>query len=455
MYNIAVILAGGLGTRLFPLSRTNYPKQFLRIFNGKSLLQLTYERISGLNLFNQIWICTNRRYTYLVKRDIESINDRLILEEKSKNTAYAILYSCFKVLSQLKAENCNFIFFPSDHFVFNQEEFDNSVRKLLFFLNKYDKTFIVGIKPTFPSTEYGYVRKNQIIEDNLFTVARFVEKPSRNRAKYYLRKGNYLWNSGIYAFKFRSFINDFYQHNKDLIVFDSLDSLIKNIDLFPNISIDYLYSQKTKNLAILESYFEWSDLGSFEEIVKISNYFSDRIMQIDSNVNIIFDESEGLSNKRYCFIDVKDLIVVDTADFQLISKKGKTKKISKVLTDIPQEQKDYCSFDFRPWGYYREIEKTEGKYRIKNIVIYPYQELSLQYHNHRDEYWIILSGFGKLIIDNTSIDIYPKGFFHIPKGKVHKVINLSPDNMEIIEVQVGEILSENDIVRLKDRYERI
>ncbi|MCX7758595.1 MAG: sugar phosphate nucleotidyltransferase [bacterium] len=455
MYNIAVILAGGFGTRLFPLSRINYPKQFLRIFGGKSLLQITYERLKNLKIFDEIWVCANKKHLYLIRRDLQDICHRIVLEEKSKNTAYAFLYSAFKILNNLDLDDSNFIFFPSDHFILNDNGFDVSVRDLIVFLGKYQKTFVVGVKPTFPSTEYGYIKKGDNVDGSLFTVDRFIEKPNKSRARYYLKKSCYLWNSGIYAFNFGFFLNDLFFVNPDLETFSNLEVLEVKIDSFPNISIDYLYSQKSSNLAVLEGNFGWSDLGSFEEIIKVSNLNKEKVIQIDSNIDLVLDEFEDFHDKKYCFIDVDDLIIVDTNDFQLVSKKGKTQKISKVLENVSKEQRKYNSFDFRPWGYYREIEKSKNKYRIKNIVIYPFQELSLQYHNHRDEYWIVVNGRGKLIIDNTFMDILPGKFFHIPKGSIHKVINDSNENMEIIEVQFGDILSEDDIIRINDKYDRV
>lgn len=453
--NIAIILAGGFGTRLFPLSRTNYPKQFIKIFDNKSLLQLTYERLKRLEIFDSIWVSANRKHYYLVLRDLNDIQNRIILEEQSKNTAYAILYSIFKILNNLGLKQANLFFFPSDHFIFNDVEFDFSISKLISYIESYNKTFIVGVKPSFASTEYGYIRKKSRIDDKLYVVDKFVEKPSKNRARYYCKRSSYLWNSGIYAFNSAFFIEDFFRFNPELCNFRNFDYLFKNSDLFPNISIDYLYSQKTNNLLVLEANFGWSDLGSFEQIEKVYNQDNLKVFTINSNSKVIFDELENFSKKKYCLIDIDDLIIVDTKDFQLISKKGKSKDISKVIDLISNEQKDFNTFDFRPWGYYREIESVESKYRIKNIVIYPFQELSLQYHNHRDEYWIILKGKGKIILNEKSIDVFPGQFIFIPKLTLHKVINQSSENMEIIEVQIGNLLSENDIIRIDDKYRRI
>lgn len=451
--NIAVIMAGGFGTRLFPLSRTNYPKQFLRIFDNKSLLSLTYERVKNLDIFDEVWVCANKKHLFLIKRDIEDIGHKMILEEESKNTAFAILLSVFRINDFHKREN-NFVFFPSDHFIFNDLEFNKTMQNLVNYLCKYEKTFVIGVKPSFPSTEYGYIKKGKSIDESLYVVERFIEKPNLGKAKYYYKSKNYLWNSGIYAFNSEFFISDFFQINHDLNKFAFLGDLLGKSKDFPNISIDYLYSQKSKNLVVLESSFGWSDLGSFEEIGKIANNNKEKVIELESaGYNVIVDEFEALSEKKYCLIDVKDLVVVDTKDFLLISKKGKSKKIANVLGSITQEKRDFNSFDFRPWGYYREIEKLD-KYRIKHIVVYPKQELSLQYHNHRDEYWVVLRGNGRVFLDKEWIEISEGDFIRIPKGNLHKVINEADEYLEIIEVQIGNILSEQDIVRVEDKYMR-
>lgn len=451
--NIAVVMAGGFGTRLFPLSRTNYPKQFLRIFDNKSLLSLTYERVKNLNIFDEVWVCANKKHLFLIKRDIEEIGHRMILEEESKNTAFAILLSVFRINDFHKREN-NFVFFPSDHFIFDNLEFNETIENLANYLNKYEKTFVIGVKPNFPSTEYGYIRKGKNIDNFLYAVEKFIEKPNLSKARYYCKSKNYLWNSGIYAFNSEFFINDFFLINQGLNKFAFGDNLLKNSKDFPNISIDYLYSQKSKNLVVLESSFGWSDLGSFEEIGKIINNHKKKVMGLESSrYDVIIDEFEVLSEKKYCLIDVKDLVVVDTKDFLLISKKGRSKKIANVLGNIMQEKRDFNSFDFRPWGYYREIEKLD-QYRIKHIVIYPKQELSLQYHNHRDEYWVVLRGKGKVFLDKEWIEISEGDFVRVPKGNLHKVINEVDEYLEIIEVQIGNILSEQDIVRVEDKYMR-
>jgi len=452
MYKIAVILAGGFGSRLFPLSRINYPKQFIKLFGDESLLSITYNRLKNLSIFDEIWICANKKHYYLVLRDVPNAN--IILEEDSKNTSFAIVYSIFYLLNNLGLKEADFSFFPSDHYIFEFENFDIAVRNLIRYMEEMEGSFIVGVKPHFPSTEYGYIKKAELMDGNLYKVDRFVEKPSKSKARYYIKTGNYLWNSGIYSFNSNFFLNDFFKLNPSLAIFDSYNKLVKDKEMFPNISIDFLYSQKTKNLFVLEGNFHWSDLGSFEEISKIVNY-DHNVINYNSKVNLLIDEFQKSSgSKKYCFINVKDLIIVDTKDFQLISKRGKSNSILRLLDSITEESKSYNTFDYRPWGYYREIEQVSEKYRIKHIVIYPFKELSLQYHNHRDEYWVVLAGSGNIVLDGQLMRVSKGSFLHIPKNTVHKVINDSDKNLEIIEIQLGSLLSESDIVRIEDKYGR-
>ncbi|MFN3478657.1 MAG: sugar phosphate nucleotidyltransferase, partial [bacterium] len=396
------------------------------IFDNKSLLEITYNRLKDLSIFDEIFVCANKKHYYLIKRDLNIHDDRIILEEDSKNTAFAILYSSYNIKKMI--DNDLFLyFFPSDHYIFNEEEFENSVMQVTKYLTIFEKTFIIGVKPTFPSVLYGYIKKSNKVFDNLYSVGRFIEKPNKARASYYYKSQGYLWNSGIYIFSFDFFVKDFFTVNKDLEIYKDIDFFYENFESFPNISIDYLYSQKSRDLFVLESFFGWSDLGSFEEISKIVNFEGcdnkGKVFKINSLVDFLSDEVEARTNKKYCFIDVKDLVIVDTKDFQLISKKGHTKKISQILERIEEEQKEYNTFDFRPWGYYQEIFNEESRYRIKKIIVYPFGEISVQYHNHRDEYWIILKGEGKILIDQKENYIRQGDFIHIPKWVINKVFN--------------------------------
>jgi mannose-1-phosphate guanylyltransferase/mannose-6-phosphate isomerase len=479
MYNFAVILAGGIGSRLFPLSRVSYPKQFLKIFNNKSLLRLTYERI--LNNFDDILICSTFNYKHLIEK--ENIDkEKIILEPESVNTAGAILLSVKYVLFKYNLKEANFIFLPSDHFIFNKTEFLSSLKKGL------DYTSIgvitIGVKPDHPSTNYGYIKLSNLIEDNVFKVEKFIEKPNKSKAKYYLKSNNYLWNSGIYIFNSSFLLEDFYQINSDFrsYINFSYQDLLNNYKSIPKISIDYAYSEKSQNLLVVKSNFRWSDVGTFEEISKIyqyletnetNNYNSDNknnqnqnnqdqnnqnqgngVFKINSNSFLIKD-NENLKNKKYCFIDCNDLIVVDTSDFLLVSKKNSSFKIKDILNKIDPEVLKYNVFDYRPWGYYKELDKDLNKYRVKFISVYPKQELSLQYHNFRKEYWFILKGSGVVIINDKEILVKENDIIDIPYKAAHSIKNTSDIDLEFIEIQVGEKLLEDDIVRIRDIYQRV
>jgi len=408
MYNFCIILAGGIGSRLFPLSRTSYPKQFLRIFNNKSLLRLTYERV--LNQFDEILICSGIKYKHLIKQ--ENIpQEKIILEPENSNTSAAILLSIKYTLYKYNLKEANFIFLPSDHFIFNESEFLNSLKTGLKYTNK--GVITIGVKPDHPSTNYGYIKLNQKIENNIFKVNKFIEKPDKSKAKYYYKNPNYLWNSGIYILNSSLFFDDFYKINQDFKNYINFNyqELLSNYKNIPKISIDYAYSEKSNNLLVVKSNFRWSDVGTFEEISKIYEYLeinnnknNNEVYHLNSNSFLIKD-NENLKNKKYCFIDCNDLIVVDTADFLLISKKNSSFKIKEILNKVDPEILKYNIIDYRPWGYYKELDKDINKYRIKFISVYPNQQLSLQYHNFRKEYWFILKGNGIVIINDKEISV--------------------------------------------------
>lgn len=462
MYNFAVILAGGVGSRLFPLSRVSYPKQFLKIFNNKSLLRLTYERI--LNNFDDILVCSSFNYRHLIEK--ENINkERIILEPEAVNTSGAILLSVKYVLFKYNLKEANFVFLPSDHFIFNQTEFLNSLERGLNYTSK--GVITIGVNPDYPSTNYGYIKLSKLIENNVFKVEKFIEKPNKSKAKYYLKSNNYLWNSGIYIFNSSFLLNDFYQVNPDFRDYINLSyqDLLTNYKSIPKVSIDYAYSEKSQNLLVVKSNFRWSDVGTFEEISKIYQYLENNInddnqtnqdngiFKINSNSFLIRD-NENLKNKKYCFIDCNDLIVVDTIDFLLISKKNSSFKIKDILNKIDPEVLKYNVFDYRPWGYYKELDKDLNKYRIKFISVYPNQELSLQYHNFRKEYWFILKGNGVAIINDTKMLVKENDIIEIPYKAIHYIKNIGDIDLEFIEIQIGQKLLEDDIVRIKDIYQR-
>jgi len=458
MYNFCVILAGGIGSRLFPLSRTSYPKQFLKIFNNKSLLRLTYERV--LNQFDEILICSGIKYKHLIEQE-DIPQEKIILEPENSNTSAAILLSIKYTLYKYNLKEANFIFLPSDHFIFNESEFLNSLKTGLKYTNK--GVITIGVKPDHPSTNYGYIKLNQKIENNIFKVDKFIEKPNKSKAKYYYKNPNYLWNSGIYILNSSLFFDDFYKINQDFKNYINLNyqELLSNYKNIPKISIDYAYSEKSNNLLVVKSNFRWSDVGTFEEISKIYEYLeinnnknNNEVYHLNSNSFLIKD-NENLKNKKYCFIDCNDLIVVDTADFLLISKKNSSFKIKEILNKIDPEILKYNITDYRPWGYYKELGKDMNKYRIKFISVYPNQQLSLQYHNFRKEYWFILKGNGIVIINDKEISVKENDIIEIPYKVIHSIKNIGNIDLEFIEIQVGDKLIEDDIIRIKDIYQRV
>ncbi|STP13211.1 GDP-mannose pyrophosphorylase [Helicobacter mustelae] len=450
-----VILCGGSGTRLWPLSRENFPKQFHKLFGESSLFQKTLLRNLPLkNLYTdaKIEVVSNEQYYFLLQNQSAEIGVEIssfICESVSKNTAAAIAFSAFHA----KPSDILLVL-PSDHLILDSKSYLEHIHKAIEIAqNGYLLTF--GITPKEPHTGYGYIQSHQGI------VKKFIEKPDLKHAKEYYKAGDFYWNSGMFCFQAKVFLQELecyakniYDHAKEAYLHARKDSpgvLVlpkEQSQKIPSNSIDYAVLEKSSRVYCLASDFSWNDVGSF-----------DSLQSCVENTPIVTESSSNnfvLANKLVAMIDVEDLIVIDTQDSMLIAKKGSSQKVKNILPKIKQvapELTQNHQFTYRPWGSYQVLLETPT-YKIKQIVVKPQSRLSLQKHFHRNEHWIIVSGTAQITLESDTFALHPNQSTYIPMGKTHRLANLGKIDLVVIEVQIGEYLGEDDIVRIEDDFSR-
>ena len=451
-----IILCGGNGTRLWPISRTLMPKQFVKLFEDKSLFQLTVERNSKV-CTSQLIVSNSEQY-FLALDQLEKLNKKnnhYLLEPIGRNTAPAIALACMSLEKETLV-----LVTPSDHLIKDEEAYKKALNKAQELANQ-DNLVTFGITPTFAEVGFGY------IESEGFDVKAFHEKPDLQTALTYLDAGNYYWNSGMFCFKAGVFLEELKCYSPklyeaSLLAYNnaSKENLIriKHEDMaqIPEDSIDYAVMEKSKRVKVVPSNLDWSDVGSFdalyEELPKDSsgNTIDNKHINIDSKNNLI------LAQERYiATIDVEDLVIVDTGDALLVSKKGSSQKVKRVVNELKKTTKLHHIHltGHRPWGTYTILDQQEG-YKIKRIVVKPGKRLSLQKHFHRNEHWTVVSGTATVQIGNEIKLLRPNESTYIKMGEVHRLGNDGIIPVVLIEAQVGEYTGEDDIIRLEDDYKR-
>jgi len=452
-----IILCGGSGTRLWPISRTLMPKQFVKLFNGKSLFQRTVERNS--KVCNSQFIVSNAEQYFLASDQLEELdrkNNSYLLEPIGRNTAPAIALACFA----LAKDELVFVT-PSDHLIQNEEEYANVVDIAQQFAEQGDiVTF--GITPSFVETGFGY------IEADGYNVKAFHEKPNFQKAKIYLDAGNYYWNSGMFMFKAGVFLEELKQYSPEIYntSFQAYKNAKKESSMtriqyedmkkIPNDSIDYAVMENSHKVKVVPSDIGWNDVGSFDALYtelkkdENGNTINSKHIAVNSSNNLVYGSSRYIAT-----IDIEDLIIVDTADALLISKKGSSQKVKEVVKKIKQttDLHNIHLTAHRPWGTYTVLEDTAG-YKIKTIVVKPGKKLSLQKHYHRNEHWIVVSGTATVTVGNEVKLVRPNESTYIKMGEIHRLANDGKIPVVLIEAQVGEYTGEDDIVRLEDDYNR-
>ena len=470
-----IILAGGSGTRLWPLSRQNFPKQFSKIIGTNSLFQETLLRFKSskkLSFENPV-IITGEDFRFIVKEQLEEMliePKSIIIEPSGKNTGPALLAA---TLSQQKENNSHFIMSPSDHYIADTNQFHSDIK--LGLNDSENGNFVIfGVKPSRIETGYGYLKieKTDTINDKIVNVIKFIEKPSFKKAKEYFSTNVYLWNSGIILFNSKTLINAYKNYDPlDLKkIIHSVNNGYTDLNFFrlnelnwkkcKSISIDYAILEKTKNLKAIKVTSSWDDLGNWDSIWQISKknnkgvFNTKNVTSIDSNNSLIM----GLDEKQHIIsIGIENLNVVATNDAILISSKNKSEELKRIIEKLRSKnlsQAKQHTKDFRPWGWFDSIFKQEN-YQIKMLCVKPGQSLSLQKHKYRSEHWVVVKGEAKVTIANKIKKIKVGESVYIPLKVKHRLENEHDKiDLMIVEVQTGSYLGEDDIIRYEDNYSR-
>jgi len=452
-----IILCGGSGTRLWPISRTLMPKQFVKLFDEQSLFQLTVKR--NETVCKQQFIISNAEQYFLAVDqldDLKTTNNKFLLEPVGRNTAPAIALACFAL-----DEEEIVLVSSSDHLIKNEEAYLKTVQHAIT-LAEEDNLVTFGVTPEYAEIGYGY------IEAEGENVRAFHEKPNKKTAESYIESGNFYWNSGMFCFKAKVFLDELKKFSPDIynaskLAYDNAQKddicRIKHDDMIkiPEDSIDYAVMEKSDKVKVVAADIEWSDLGSFDaldhELQKDSNgnTSGQNLYTVDAYNNFIYSKERTIA-----LIGVEDLIVVDTGDALLISKKGMSQKVKEVVSQLKESKTDLHHIHLtahRPWGTYTILENSD-KYKIKRIVVKPGKRLSLQKHFHRSEHWIVVSGTALVTVGENETLVRPNESTYIPMGEIHRLENPGKVDVVLIEAQVGTYLGEDDIVRLEDDFKR-
>jgi len=472
---VPVILSGGSGTRLWPMSRDSYPKQFLGVVNSATpIIQDTINRVTNTQLFHPPLMIGKDAHRFLLAEHMKKCgieHPDIIIEPCARNTAPAITAAALYIRQHYG--NALMLVLPTDHHMDEDNasfiEAVNNAAKVA--AKGYLVTF--GISPTHPETGYGYIRRGQAVKDSdhTFEIAAFIEKPELEKAKDFVSNGEYFWNSGMFIFPSNLFLEEMRSLQPQLVASceQALLKSAKDLDFIrldeksfsgaPEISIDYALMEHTKRAAVVALDCGWSDTGAWDLLWQISPK--------DKNGNAIIGEGYALDSKD-CYMrsengpsittfGVDNLVVIATKDAVMVADKEKAHSLKKLIAHLKKLKPELIRDNYRtyrPWGMYENIH-VGNRFQVKRLTVKPGQKLSLQMHQHRAEHWIVVSGTGKMTCDDITKMVTENQSFYVPLGGVHSIENPGKINLEIIEVQSGAYLGEDDIVRYEDKYGRV
>lgn len=468
-----VIMAGGTGSRLWPLSRQLNPKQFLKLTDAKwSMLQSTVLRLNGLAVQPPLIIC-NEQHRFIAAEQMRQAgfqHAHIILEPCGRNTAPAIALAALQLQDARKSgdEDPLMLILAADHLIQDVAAFHQGVQRART-LALAGKLVTFGIQPTHPETGYGYICQGEAIDEYGHSVEAFVEKPDLDTAKAYLESGNYLWNSGMFMFRAGRYLEELGKHRPDILA--ACESAMENVSQdhdftrvdearfaeCPDESVDYAVMEKTAAAAVVALNAGWSDIGSWSALWEVSQKDSDGnctsgdVMTLDTDNTLVRAESRLVAT-----LGVDDLVIIETKDAVLVAHKDKVQDVKKLVVQLQADGRhEHLNHRevYRPWGVYDSIDSGE-RYQVKRITVKPGAKLSVQMHHHRAEHWIVVSGTAKVTNGEKTYLVTENQSTYIPVGQVHSLENPGVINLELIEVQSGSYLGEDDIVRYEDRYGR-
>lgn len=466
---IPVILCGGSGTRLWPLSRSLYPKQFCPLVGKKSLFQQTVTRVAENAFFEDAIVVANNQHRFLIEQEMKAAGSakyRLILEPCSRNTTPAITLACLAALRD--NPEAVVLIMPSDHLIEDKQEFFQAIQNGIEDANS-GLLITFGIMPTRPETGYGYIHYKRDAKAVSQKVLRFVEKPNVEAAKAYISSNEYLWNSGIFLFKASTFIEAVASYEPKILetcqrIFDGGEvkyPLTADKSIFQkcsSVSVDYGIMERSQHVKVVPLNTDWSDLGSWEALWEVNkrdengNCLEGDV--IATNVKNSYVRSEG---RLVTVVGLEDVIVVDSQDAVLVAARSASQDVKKIVEALQSDDRHHTHshpLTQRPWGTFQSVDKGE-RFQVKRITVNAGSKLSLQLHHHRAEHWIVVSGTAKVTKGEEEFLVFENESIYIPCGVQHRLENPGKIPLELIEVQSGSYLGEDDIVRLGDDYGRV
>ena len=464
---VPVILSGGSGKRLWPLSRTLFPKQFINLISDTTPFQDTILRLPE-DISDPLVIC-NEEHRFLVAeqlRQIEANNRGIILEPIGKNTAPAIALAALNLFNN--NQDPMLLVLSADLLIQNIKSFHKSI-KTAKTLVEQGKMVALGVRPTKPETGYGYIEFDNSHEADNYDIKSFKEKPSQEIAKNYLDSGNYYWNSGIFMFKASVYLNELEKFEPEILdackksyknSYKDLDFVRLDHEKFikcPEKSIDYAVMEKTKEAVVVPLESNWSDIGSWEMLWEAKQKDSkNNVSEGDVILNEVKNSYIHSSNRLVSAIGVSNLVIIDTQDALLVSDKKDTQNIKNIVEKLNKNDRSESinhRIVYRPWGHFDSIDYGKG-FQVKRIYVNPGAKISLQKHQHRAEHWVVVKGVAHITCGNQVFELKENQSTYIPKGEIHRLENCEETPLEIIEVQTGKYLGEDDIIRLEDDYQR-
>ncbi|MFT0521187.1 mannose-1-phosphate guanylyltransferase/mannose-6-phosphate isomerase [Pseudomonas faucium] len=474
---IPVILSGGVGSRLWPVSREAHPKPFMTLPDGQNLIQKTFLRAARLDGVVELLTVTNRELLFKTEDEYRAINSKghaqgFILEPFGRNTAAAVAAAALQ-LQETHGPQAHMLVLAADHLIQNEQAFSEAVDKAMQ-LAAQGWLVTFGIKPQYPETGFGYIEADTrgVLEGGL-KVERFVEKPDLKTAESYVAAGNYFWNAGMFCFQVGTVIEEFKAHAPDVLEavastlaasrrstsagYSCLALEAESFAKVPDISIDYALMERSRKVATIPCDIGWSDIGSWNAVSELTppdeqgNRFEGEVLAYGASNNYVSTE-----DRLAALVGVQDLLVVDTPDALLIAHKDHAQDVKHIVKRLKSEGHTAHMLHqtvHRPWGTYTTLEEGE-RFKIKRIVVKPKASLSLQMHHHRSEHWIVVSGMAVVVNDDQELMLNTNESTFIRAGHKHRLQNPGVIDLVLIEVQSGDYLGEDDIIRFEDNYGR-